>query len=83
MINKIEADSWLISYHCGRLTGAPYYYSHIEYKLSDETNKKSHKFDTFEEAYQWIANQVNMKDKPQAKNEHGLPKPKPNPTPIR
>lgn len=59
MKNKIEADSWFIScsnYHDGT-TG---FYVKIEYHLADEINTKSHKFPTYEEAYQWVKNQVVM-----------------------
>ena len=54
--NKINADSWFIMYISGR--SEPLYIAKIDYKLSDESNSKSHQFATFEEAYQWIKNQV-------------------------
>lgn len=58
MKNKIEAESWTIAYH-SVIKDSPFYAT-ITYKLSDETNTKSHRFDTFEEAYQWVKNQVNL-----------------------
>lgn len=56
MKNKIVADSWIIMYHSSS-QDTPFT-AKIDYKLADETNTKSHRFATFEEAYQWIKNQV-------------------------
>lgn len=54
--NKIEADSWFIAYHAN-IKDSPFM-AKIDYKLADESNSKSHRFSTLEEAYQWIKNQV-------------------------
>jgi hypothetical protein len=56
MKNKIVADSWYIAYH-QTISDTPFM-AKIDYKLADESNSKSHRFATFEEAYQWIKNQV-------------------------
>lgn len=55
--NKIYADGWFISYNKS-IGGEANYYAKIDYRLSDEMNTKSHRFASFEEAYQWIKNQV-------------------------
>lgn len=58
MKNKIDADSWFIA--CYYRKDGNKYHANIEYHLSDEKNTKSHQFDTFEEAYKWVSNQVNL-----------------------
>lgn len=56
-INKITPDSWFI--YCHYEKGDKRWFSaSIEYKLADESNKKTHRFDTYAEAYKWIDNQV-------------------------
>jgi hypothetical protein len=58
MKNKIEADSWFIMYN--KMSSNTPFTARIEYRLADESNSKSHRFATFEEAYQWIKNQVQL-----------------------
>lgn len=62
MNNKIDADSWYISCNKSRwgkeITIT--YSAKIEYALGDEKNSVRHSFDTYEEAYQWIVNKVQL-----------------------
>lgn len=57
--NKIKANHWMIMCFIQH-RDKPTYSAKIDYTLSDESHTKSHSFDTFEEAYQWIKDQVIM-----------------------
>jgi len=57
MKNKIVADTWFIAYHS---TVKKPFVVKIDYMLDDERNSKSHRFTTYQEAYQWLENQVQL-----------------------
>lgn len=56
---KIQNADWFIAFHNSQAKDKPYLVQ-IDYWLGDENNKKSHRFATYPEAYQWLDNLVQL-----------------------